>query len=115
MNATLRTMVTLAVVAVVATLWLQRCTGADPEVREVRVEAPAEPGSPYVVEATVVNHRGPGEVKVIVRLRDRQLGAVYGEETKIRMDDGETLHVAVEVQAPMGDYEAWVTADYPPQ
>jgi len=98
----------------VVPLWLA-CSGPRPSVDGVRVTPGPLPGR-YRVEATVTNRaRGEGQVEVRIELRDRRSGRVVETERDLPLHGHEEAHLTADVEAPAGDWDARVSADYPPQ
>lgn len=111
-----RTIGPLALLLVLAGLWVANCSGPRPSVADVQVTAPRAEGEPYLVGALIRNEgRGHGEVKVSFRLRDRASGQTVEQGAKVDLEDGETTRLVVEIQAPPGDYAPMVEAIYPPR
>jgi hypothetical protein len=113
----LRAMVVpIATFAVLAVLWVTQCSGPRPTVIGApQVQAPARPGDPLRVQATVRNDGpGHGEVRVTFRLRDPASGEAYQDDETVQLDRGETARVVGEIRAPPGSYEPEVQVEYPP-
>ncbi|HXH21109.1 MAG TPA: hypothetical protein VNN10_03700 [Dehalococcoidia bacterium] len=105
----------LAAFAALAGLWWYECAGPRPEVEEVSVEEPAQPGHPYQVRAVVRNRgRNGGEVTVVFRLRDA-MGRVFTERKSIDIGGGERATVTAEIGAPPASYALEAEVHYPPQ
>jgi hypothetical protein len=114
--AMLRALGLLMATAVMAALWVVNCSGPRPAVADVRVAAPAGEGEPYRVAAVVRNEGwGHGQVRVTFRLRDRASGQAFQEEAEAQLEAGEVALVVAEIDAPPGDYEPAVEAEYPPR
>lgn len=97
-------------------LWVANCSGPEPKVTEVRLQAPAQEGEPYRVEAVVRNEgRGHGQVAVVFRLLDRATGQTVEEDKQATLDPGERTLVTAELRAPPADYEPRVEVEYPPR
>jgi|FLYL01.1.fsa_nt_gi hypothetical protein len=106
----------LLIAAGLTALWIYSCSGPDPVVRHVRLEAPRADGEPYVVSARVHNTRfGKGEVTVVFQLTDRRSGEAYQAEVPVQLQENGDAFVSAEIRAPPGDYEASAEAIYPPQ
>jgi hypothetical protein len=105
----------VAVCAALA-LWVARCSGPQPEVvGSASVTPPAQPGQPYVVAATVVNHGpGHGQVEVTFRLKDAATGQVYQRQEQVNLEPGEQSRVVGSIAAPEGSYAPEVEVQYPP-
>lgn len=103
--------------AVAAVLWVGQCSGPQPTVVGApRVEEPEQPGDRYKVEATVQNGGfGQGEVRVVVRLVEKDSGEAYRKDEPLQLERGETARVVVELPAPPGEYEPEVEVEYPPR
>jgi hypothetical protein len=108
----------LALVAVsgVTALWVSQCSGPRPVIDGAPVVRPPEQdGQPYRVDATIRNAGpGHGEVQVTVSLRDRASGQTYERVDHAQLEAGDQTHVAVEIAAPLADYEPQVHVEYPP-
>lgn len=105
----------LAVITVLAGLWVVNCTGPRPAVADVSVAAPTAPGAPYQVAALVRNQGwGHGQVQVIFRLRDKATGQTVQVAAPATLEAGETTRITAELQAPPGDYAPAVVVEYPP-
>jgi hypothetical protein len=104
------------VLGLVVVLWVSQCSGPSAELAGApAVHPPAQPGSGYLVEATVRNAGlGHGEVQLVFRLRDRATGRVYQRTENAQLERGEQVTVVAEVFAPPGDYEPRVEVSYPP-
>jgi hypothetical protein len=98
-----------------ALLALAGCQGPRPSVSDVRVTPSPLPGR-YRVEAVVTNGSGgEGQIEVRIRLRDRDGGRVIEDERDLELRGRETAHLTADIEAPRGDYDADVKAEYPPE
>lgn len=86
-----------------------RATATDAHVR------PASRSGFYRVETRLLNAGGSGQVALIVRLRNRQTGAVVAGQKSVELQPHDRDDVAVEIPAPPGDYAVDVSVEYPPQ
>jgi hypothetical protein len=104
-------------VAALAALWVWQCSGPDPAVHDVELLEPEQPGDPYTVQATLDNERwGHGTVTLAFELTDNQSGQTFREEKRVRLEEGDDdVLVFAEIDAPDGDYEPSVEAEYPPE
>ncbi len=101
---------------VLLVLWVTQCSGPRPEVvGSPQLRAPESPGQPYVVDARVRNGGpGHGQVQVTARLRDTATGQAYQRDEQVQLEPGEDARVAIEVQAPLGEYQPDLEVTYPP-
>lgn len=109
-----RLLLTLFTITALAALWVINCSGPAPAVVEVRLQEPEQPGAAYVVEAVIENKgRGEGEVKVLFRLRDKETGRMFEKDETVLLRGDERISAAVEIHAPLAEYEAQADAQYP--
>jgi len=87
--------------------------GCGPRPRVQSARARREAGR-TVVEVSVANSGGSGEVSVTVRLRDRATGVAYSKEDGLPMEAGRAGVASIELAVPDGDYEVSAQAEYPP-
>lgn len=114
MSAWLRAAFVLVLFAAGIFGWTRQCVGPEPAVKETRVQPPEQPGQPYVIEATIKNSGdGDGSVDIEARLIEKQTRKSYATNSSIYLHAGETVVVSLDVNAPEGDYDARVRAQYP--
>jgi hypothetical protein len=94
--------------AVGALLAVAAC-GPDPSVETVATR----PGSPYLVDAVVVNRGGAGQVSLSAAITDRRTRDVLDKEEKeVEMKRGERLHVRFALHLPsVGEEKAQSESD----
>jgi len=106
------------VVVLALTTILTACYGPSPRVVSKELQPPQTPGGPYTLYVTVQNQsNGEGQAQITARLRSRttQLTVAEGDQT-VTFQPHETIQVAFQLQVKsLGDYEATVEAQYPPQ
>jgi hypothetical protein len=102
--------------ALVVALWVVQCSGPRPDVvGSPTVRPPDESGQPYVVEVNVRNSGpGHGQVQVIARIRDRATGRTYQKTEQAQLEAGEETRLAIDIDAPEGEYEPRIEVEYPP-
>jgi hypothetical protein len=107
---------TAALVLVTLALWIANCSGPQPRVSDIRLQAPAGEGEPYAVQAVVENRGwGEGEVGITARLRDRASGRTLQQDESLHLQKGEVAQVLVLIAAPKADYTPELEAEYPPR
>lgn len=98
-----------------ALLSLTGCPGPRPSVNDAQVRPSPLPGR-YRVEATVDNRsRGEGQVDVRIQLRDRRTGHTVEADRDLQVHGHEQAHLTADIEAPPGEYDAQVEAEYPPE
>jgi hypothetical protein len=103
-------------IVVLAVLWTANCSGPQPKVVEASIRAPENPDHPYSVSAVLSNDsRGRGQVSVTFRMKDKDSGLEYEQETSAELKPHDRVVVQTEIDAPEGDYTLDVEVNYPPQ
>lgn len=101
--------------SLILALLLGACQGPRPTVRDVRVAAGPLPGRVRVTAVVANQSRGEGQIDVRIQLRDRKSGKVVEESRDLDLRGKERVELAADVEAPAGDWEARVEAEYPPR
>ena len=105
-----------ALLAAVMAVFLFRCEGPRPAIRNVRLE---REGAGWRVGTELVNEgHGDGQVEVTFRLRELATGRTWQAERRVALAPHERVEVSEPVDAPEaadGRYAAEVEAKYPPR
>ncbi len=97
-------------------LLVSGCFGPKPTVVRVEMQRVEKDHDLYVVSAEIHNAvGGDGEVSIEGKLIERSTGKTYRAEEKVHLAGHETTVVKLRIEAPPGNYEAEVSAEYPPE
>ena len=107
-----------AIVLLACAIGLAACYGPDPTVLRQELRPPSAPNEPYTRVVMIENQNGgEGQAALTARLRAKDTGVTAAQNRQtVELQAHETVQVVLELQAPrVGDYDATVEVQYPPE
>ena len=97
-------------------LLVSGCFGPKPRVVRVEMQRLEGGHDVYIVTAEIHNREGgDGQVSIQGKLIERSSGKTYRAQDKVHLGGHETTVVKLRINAPLGNYKAEVSAEYPPE
>jgi hypothetical protein len=97
---------------------LAGCYGPSPAVVGQELRPPAAPGAPYTLVVTIENRSGgAGQAELTARLHASGDSTTAAQQAEtVELEPHETVQVVFELRPPaLGDYQAAVEVEYPPE
>jgi len=100
------------------TVSLAACRGPAPAVVRQELRPPLTPNDPYTLVVTIENQSaGEGQAEVTARLHSKNTHETAAETSQpVTLQPHETVQIVLELRpSAIGDYDATVEAQYPPE